>query len=123
MSAGAATGGICAALVAWMKVKFNTNVFITSIMFNSIIVNIANYFASGPLRGAEVSPQTKQILDAAKLPMLSIRNQLTIAIFIAIAVAVIVYIVFQKTPFGFSGSNLPTLLNCSSASPYSFRAR
>lgn len=99
--AGAAAGGFCALIVAYMKVKFDANEFISSIMLNVVIMNFANYLASGPFLDSDAVLQTRMIQDAARLPVLAPRNQVTIAVFIGVILVIAAYAIFNKTPFGF----------------------
>lgn len=110
LGAGVLAGGLCAALVAFLKIRFFANEFISSIMLNMIIINTADYLVSGPLRTAGDMPQTAMIKDTARLWMLSPKNQLTIAVLFGIALAIALWLFFIKTPFGYemkvSGENL-----------------
>ncbi len=91
------------------KAFLNINEVITSIMFNWIGLYLLNYFA-----GAEFGKmynillaECKEIPAAAKLPTLGMENifggykYVTVAIFIAIALAFVVMFILNKTKFGY----------------------
>lgn len=94
-------GGLCGAFIAFMKIRFNAHEFITSIMMNSIVTYITSYFVSGPLRTPGDVAQTSSVSQDIMLPMLSERNNLSIGIIIAVALAVILFFYFKCTTKGF----------------------
>lgn len=109
---GMAAGAVCAAFVAIMKLKFDAHEFISSIMFNMIILYTTSYFVSGPLRDNSDLSQTRLVHDSSRLYMISERSQLSIGIFIVIAIAVLLYFLVEYTVFGYemkiSGLNAKT---------------
>lgn len=101
IAAAVAGGGLCGAFIAFMKIRFNAHEFITSIMMNSIVTYITGYFVSGPLRTPGDVAQTQSVSEDIMLPMLSQRNNLSIGILIALALAVVLYFYFKRTARGF----------------------
>jgi len=95
-------GGLVATVVAVAKIKFGSSEIIMTLMFNEIIKLFTSYLANGPLKpeGSGIG-QTERILDSAKLVKLIPQTQLTIAIFLAILVAIILQYMLQKTVFGY----------------------
>ena len=101
--AGAVGGFIWGFIPGIFKALLNVNEVITSIMFNYIgmylvdmlIMQNALLYESGKTR-------TKYLPDSAQLPSLGVKNSnLNIAIFFAVIAAVILYIVLNKTTFGY----------------------
>ena len=111
---------ICVALAAlggalWgtipgiFKAFLNINEVITSIMFNWIALHILNYFA-GPEFGKMYNinlAECKPLPVGAKLPTLGMENlfsgykYVTVAIFIAVLLAIAVLVILNKTKFGY----------------------
>lgn len=110
MVGGAMGGMLCAVLCGYLKLKFGASEVVTTVMLNSVIMLLAEYCVNGPLNGMPSQPQTAPILDTAKLPKLDIRADYSTAIFIAIAVAILMWIFINKTVLGYevraSGLNL-----------------
>ena len=106
MAAGALLGAISGAL----KTFRNVNVVISGIMLNWIMLYVTNTVLSLPDIKNPMSPYTQQIRgknNAALLPQLGLNKffgnekSVTIAIIIAVVMAVIVWIILNKTKFGY----------------------
>ena len=104
MIAGAALGAIAGVL----KTQYNVNVVISGIMLNWIILYVTNLVLTG-VKSAN-SPYTKALRGnnpAALLPTLGLdklfnnEKSVTIAIPLAILMAVAVWVVLNKTKFGY----------------------
>ena len=92
------------------KALFNVNEVITSIMFNWIGMYLVNLcFANLPKTLASHNDRTANLNEAnpaaiipkAGLDKLFHSNYMSISIFIAIAIAIVMYVVLQKTTFGY----------------------
>lgn len=100
--AGMVGGGLVALFTTVLKVKTGASEIITGIMLNSIINLVTSYIANGPLKPEGVSiGQTQATPEAAYLTKLMPRSQLTTAFLMAIAVAIIMYIILNKTVLGY----------------------
>lgn len=99
--AGMIAGGLFAGLVGFLKVKFGANEVIATIMLNTIAINFTSYLANYPLKSEGAIAQTQMILDTAMLPRFISKYQLSIAIFIAIAVCIFVKYYIDKTATGY----------------------
>jgi len=119
MIAGAALGAIAGVL----KTQYNVNVVISGIMLNWIILYVTNLVLTG-VKSAN-SPYTKALRGnnpAALLPTLGLdklfnnEKSVTIAIPLAILMAVAVWVVLNKTKFGYelkaTGSNYHAAKYC-----------
>jgi general nucleoside transport system permease protein len=100
LSALAMTVGAAWTIVpSWLRSRYGINEIITTLMMSFIGVSLANILVKGPFKGTAMVPQTEVIpIDArlATLPGTSIH----IGVFVALAVCVIVYVVFARTAFG-----------------------
>ena len=104
MAAGAALGAIAGVL----KTRYNVNVVISGIMLNWIILYVTNLVLTG-VKSAN-SPYTKALRGnnpAALLPTMGLdklfnnEKSVTIAIPLAILMAIVVWVVLNKTKFGY----------------------
>lgn len=105
----AAGGALWGTIPGIFKALLNINEVITSIMFNWIGLHVLNYFA-GPefdkMYNVNLA-ECKPLPVGAKLPTLGMENMfsgykyVTVAIFIAIALAILVQVILNKTKFGY----------------------
>lgn len=95
-------GGIWGAIAGWMKAQFNANEIISTLMLNFVAASLTSYLVSGPLRSSLASgAETAPVLANGWLPVLIPDTRLTIAILVALAVAVAMRFVFTRTVFGY----------------------
>ena len=94
------SGGLCGALIAFLKVKFGAHAVITAIMLNHIIINFTSYLVNFPLMAyGAPDGRTERIQDSAMLP--TITGRLNIGIIVAVVVCVLMYFLFKYTKVGF----------------------
>ncbi|MBT3714784.1 MAG: ABC transporter permease, partial [Anaerolineae bacterium] len=99
---GAIWGGIPGALKAY----FNVNEILSTVMMNAIAVQIMNFMLRGPmidpvqLEKASKIPQTARLAEAFRLPRLA-PTRLHLGFIIAIALAILVYILLWRTTLGY----------------------
>ena len=100
--AAALAGCLVAGLVAFLKNRFGANEIILTLMLNEILILFTSYLANGPLKaeGSGVG-QTNRIQESAQLFRLIPQTQLTIALLVGIALAVILQLVLNRTAFGY----------------------
>ena len=107
-------GGIWGAIPGFFKAYFNINEVITAIMFNWIGLYLVNELVyqngTGPMYDArntrtwnlsKNAEYAQSIIPDFGLNKMFQTNSTTIAIFLAIAVAIIVWVVLNKTTFGY----------------------
>ncbi|MCE5343954.1 MAG: ABC transporter permease [Eubacteriales bacterium] len=109
-------GAVLGAIPGICKALFNVNEVITSIMFNWITmyaVNLAinnmpimlsNFWAKSTIKDRTASlsvANPSAVLPKANLDVLMNSNYINIGIFIAIGVAIIMWVILQKTVFGY----------------------
>ncbi len=102
MAAGAVAGGFIGLLISWLKIKFGAHEVITSLMLNELIILFTSYLSIGPAKAVN-SPisQTDVILDSARLLKIAPRSQLTVALFVVIAFAILLQLLLSKTALGY----------------------
>lgn len=95
---GAAFAAIPGALRAWWSVN---EIFVT-VMLNFVAAFLTEYLTTGPWNDVMAGEAiTRLIPDAAKLPMLSARAGSHVGIFLALATVVVVWLVLERTRWGF----------------------
>lgn len=101
--AGAVGGFIWGFIPGLFKALLNVNEVITSIMFNYIGMYLVDMLImQNSLLYEAGKTRTKYLPESAQLPSLGVQNSnLNIAIFFAVAAAVVLYIVLNKTTFGY----------------------
>ncbi len=99
--AGALAGGLLAGFVGWLKVRFGSNEVIATIVLNTIAINFTSYLANYPLKAEGPTAQTNRILATAELPRLVQGYQLTAAFFLAVLVAIAIYIIMNRAILGY----------------------
>ncbi len=101
--AGALAGGLLGGFVGLVKAKLHINEVIVAIMVNYIASLFASYFVNGSMRAeGSMTAQTELIAPAALLGKIIPKTQLTSALYLALVVAVLLYIFFQKTRWGYN---------------------
>ncbi len=110
MIAAAAVGGIIGSIPALLKVYFHTNELVTSLMLNYVFYYLGIYIVTRFLADREAgSFASRRYEESALLPTLIQGTDFHLGYLIAIAVAVVLYILVFKTKFGYeirvSGSN------------------
>lgn len=103
----AMTAAVCWAMIAGLlNSKLNINIFIMFFMLNNMAMLLTEYLANGPFRGDIPAAVTKKIQPNAQLLRFSDLSGLNIGFFVAIALAVLLYLVFFKTKFGYESDAL-----------------
>lgn len=96
------TGGLWALIPAMLKRKMNISETVTTIMFNYIAIMIVGILVRGPLQDKSGAlPQTPFIPDEASLPLLAYPTRLHLGVVLAIASAILLYILLTKTTVGY----------------------
>lgn len=98
---GMVLGGLFAALVGLLKVKFGSNEVIATIMLNEIAKLFCSYLVNGPFKAEGAVSQTVKVLPTAMLPRIAAKYQLTFAIFLAIIACIAVKYFMERTVKGY----------------------
>ncbi len=99
--AGIIAGGVWGGIAGYLKAKLGIHEVITTIMFNYIALHLVGYLVGGPLKAEGPLPATPKIFDTAKLPRFVPNMRIHYGIFLALAVAVLIYYILWKTTFGY----------------------
>ena len=87
--AGVAAGMIVGGIPGFFKAKLNTNAVIVAIMLNYICTLFTSYLVNGPVKSPGSTAQTEVLPEGVWLGRLIPQTQLTTALFVLIAVAVL----------------------------------
>lgn len=95
-------GALWALPPAILKTKLEVNEILTTLLLNYVAIFFVNYFLYGPWKDPKYPgfPQTPQYPDAAILHQF-FNTRLHTGILIGIVLAVILYIIFKKTGWGY----------------------
>lgn len=104
--AGFIGGAIWGGIPGLLKAYFNVNEILSTVMMNAIAVQLMNFLLRGPmidpsqaLKASKI-PQTARLLDAFHLPRL-VPTRLHLGALIAVALAIVVYILLWRTTLGY----------------------
>ncbi|NLV89521.1 MAG: ABC transporter permease [Tissierellia bacterium] len=102
---GVIAGGILGGIIGFLKYKFNINEVVSSIMFNYIVQYVLSFFIHSYYIDP-VSRQSKYISDAARLTLVNLeliglKMDISIGFVIAIILAIVLKIFFDKSRLGF----------------------
>lgn len=102
LGAGALAGAIWAGLAAALKLGRQVPEVISTIMLNFIALRLMSYLVTGPMqeRGSG-NPQTALIAEAARLTRLETGTTLHAGLFVALAAALLTWVMLFRTPLGF----------------------
>jgi ABC-type uncharacterized transport system permease subunit len=99
--AGVAGGALWAALAAWLRLAFEVNEIIATIMLNFVALYAVSYLARGPLRDPMgYLPQSARLEDVARLPTLP-GSRIHLGVLIALLLVPAIYVLLWKTTAGF----------------------
>jgi len=104
--AGFLGGGIWGGIPGYLKAYFNVNEILSTVMMNAIAVQLMNFLLRGPMidpSQAELAskiPQTARLLEIFRLPRL-VPTRLHLGGLIAVALAILVYILLWRTTLGY----------------------
>ena len=100
--AGFAGGALWGLIPGYFYAKHGTNLIITTIMLNDVALGILNTLVKGPMQEPPgYYPQSPQIQPSTILPLIWPGTRLHAGLLIALAAAVLLYIILFRTPFGY----------------------
>jgi len=102
--AGVLGGAVWGSITAFLKVQFNTNEILTSLMLNYVANSLLNYLVHGPLKDPQGFnfPESAPFSEFASLPPLIAGTRLHLGVILAVLAAVFTWGVLRQTFFGFS---------------------
>ena len=100
---GGALGGLAWTVVpGWLRVRFGVLEAISTLLLNFVATSLVSLMVSGPLQEARKAyPQSDPIAASARLPLLP-GTRLHIGIFVTLAIAGGLWILFRRTRLGFA---------------------
>ncbi|MEC8082407.1 MAG: ABC transporter permease [Pseudomonadota bacterium] len=100
---GILSGMAWAAIPTYLKVKFNSNLILTTIMLNYIALYLLIWAVHGPLRDPDGFgfPESALFSDATLLPVLSDSGRVHLGVVLAILLALFAWFILSKTHLGF----------------------
>jgi len=103
LMAGMLGGMVSGGLVAWMRIGFNANEILTSLMFTYITQYLLVYLVTGPWRDPAGFgfPQTAMFSDAAAAPKLIEDSNVHIGVLLAPLIAIGLWFMLEKSLLGF----------------------
>lgn len=101
--ASALVGGLYAYFPAVLRVRFEIDEVITTIMLNSVAILFTNYLVNYPFQATEGKMGgTEMIAEAFKFQKLVKLSKLNTSIFYTAIIAIIIYYLIKKTSFGYN---------------------
>lgn len=113
--AGVIAGALFALIPALLKAYLNIDVVVTTIMLNNIAIEFTEFLTKAFFQGDSTYDATDTIMKTAEIPKIISKYRVTYAIFIAIAVVLVVWFVQKRTSFGFEVSAIGRQLEFSEA--------
>ena len=99
---GSLFSAVAAAFSGYCKAKWNTNELITSFLLSCAVIQIINYFVTGPFIDPNTSLlSTKKIAENMRFILILKPSGLNISIFFALALVVLVHLFLNKTKTGY----------------------
>ncbi len=100
---GGIVGAVCGIIPGYLKAKWNTNEFVVSMMFNSILVYLGIFILLNVIRDPSSGFLASfRLPDSAKLGNLVPKTNIHYGLFVALFMVVLVWIFLYKTKWGFS---------------------
>jgi len=101
--AGAVGGMVWAGVPAFLRVRFNTNEILVSLMLNYVAVLFLSYLVHGPWRDPEGFnfPESRLFPDAAMLPVILADTRLHLGLTIALAAVVLGWLFVRHSFIGY----------------------
>lgn len=100
VAAAMVSGGLWAGVAGLLKARLGISEIITTLLMNWVAILFSQYFAYGPLKGADGFPYSSAFCADACLPPIG-WGRLNAGILLALAAAVLLYLVFKHTLWGF----------------------
>ncbi|MEO0388656.1 MAG: ABC transporter permease [Pseudomonadota bacterium] len=101
--AGALGGFLWAMIPALLRVRFQTNEILVSLMLVYVALNLLSAMVAGPLRDPDGFnfPESRMFHDAATLPILIERSRVHIGVPIAFGIGLVAWLLYSTHVFGY----------------------
>jgi len=102
--AGALAGGLALLLPYWLKTRLNVDEVVTTLLLNFVILLLVSYALEGPMKDPMSLgwPQAARIVDAGVLQPIIPRTRLHAGLYVALAAAILTWLLLRYSVFGFS---------------------
>jgi len=95
-------GGLWGLFAGWLKVKFEANEIITTVMLNYVANFWVSYLVTGPMKAPPGTfPQSESVATSAQLPRILPPTRVHLGLIIALICIVLYYIFFRKMILGY----------------------
>lgn len=95
-------GGLWGMLAGYLKIRFNANEVVTTIMLNYIMINIVGLLVHGPWKDPKTMwPSSPLVAKAARFPLLVKRSRLHLGVLLAFIAAILIFILLKKMVIGY----------------------
>ena len=103
LAAGALAGALWMLGPAWLKLRLGVDEVVTTLLLNFVVLLFVGMMLEGPLQDPMSLgwPQSPPMIDAAMLPRLVEKTRLHAGLPLAVGLAVIVWLIVQRTATGF----------------------
>jgi simple sugar transport system permease protein len=103
---GAAGGAVWGAIPGYLKAYSNVNEILSTIMLNIVAVQFMNFLLRDPIMDPAEKlsgriPQTERLSENAHMPILPGGTRLHLGVPVAVAVAILAYLLLWRTSFGY----------------------
>ena len=105
MICGAAAGAAWAAVPGWLQARRGSHIVITTIMFNFLAASLLVWTVVNVLTApGTMSPESRRFAASATLPALPLagHSPVNAALPLALAAALLIWVVVWRTPFGYA---------------------
>ncbi len=100
--AAALAGALWAMIAGALRAYLGANEIVTTIMLNYIALNLTTYLVTGPFRPANAnSADSSPIAETARLGTFLPGSRAHVGVFLALAIAVGLWVVLYRTPIGY----------------------
>jgi ABC-type uncharacterized transport system permease subunit len=101
--AGFVGGGLWGVVPGYLKAKYSVNEIVMTVMLSEIAIQLVSWITRGPMLDPQSYgiPQTAQLVEAARIPLLMKGTRLHAGLLIALLCIFIVNIILTRTSFGF----------------------
>lgn len=101
--AGFVGGGLWGFVPGYLKAKYSVNEIVLTVMMTEIAIQLVSWLTRGPMLDplSFGLPQSAQLADAARLPLLMKGTRLHSGFLIALSCVFIINIILTRTSFGF----------------------
>jgi ABC-type uncharacterized transport system permease subunit len=99
--AGMLGGAFWGAIPGFLKAKLGVHEVINTIMLNFIALFLTDWLATGPFHGGSWVPETARVSATAALARLYPPTRLSTGIFLALAAALVAYLILWRTKQGY----------------------